>query len=145
MHSKEKAAKNQADKDLQSRLVRAGKQSMLQALGNAVGNKRKQSGSHEGESPPKKQTGSRRVHALKEALEPIAAVLKLSVEATDRHAQRMCGIAEQNVIIRRQHLEHQREVAKNMNVFRQESAKFDRVLAAVAAGASFTDAMRMFN
>ena len=145
-HTQEKRSKKKQDAQLQSRLVRAGKESMLQALGQTAGNKKKKaSGSVEGESPPKRKTGSRRLNALSDALAPIAAVLKMSVEATDRHAQRMSAIAQQNLVCRQQHLQHQREQAKIKMICLRESNKFDRILAAVAAGMSFQEAAQLVN
>lgn len=120
---------------------------MLQALGNTSRSRKRsaQSTSAEGESPPKRRTGNRRSQALGEALRPIADVLRMNVEATDRHAQRMSKIAEQNLVCRQQHLAHQREQAKIKNICLRESAKFDRILMAVAAGMSFQEATQLAN
>ena len=109
---------------------------MLQALVNTTGNKRKKSRSTQGVSPTKRKTSSRHSRALNEALQPIADVLKLNVEAAEKHAERMSDIVERT-------LEHQRKHTRSMDIFRRESAKFDRILAAVAAGLSFQEATKI--
>ena len=121
----------------------AGKETMLQALG-ATKKSVKRKASDDGGGTPKRMTGSRRSHALREALQPIAEVLKLSVESSDRHAERMQALAEQNLEHKRQHMEFMKEQAKSRNQFKRQQQKTDNIMMMLAAGVNLKDAMQMF-